>query len=103
MPLTCRFRGRRGSGTRGLARSAVTAEKRVSRAERSEGIVELARPSASRQCHRGNRILRSSGCRSREARGGRERKRDVSHAEHVDQVEEDELEGRVGVGEREVR
>ena len=46
-----------------------------------------------------HQVRRNSGCRSREARGGREGKRDLSHVEHVEQVEGDELEGRVGVGE----
>ena len=47
-----------------------------------------------------HQVRRSSGCRSRQARGGRERKRDLSHAEHVEQVErQSKLEGRGGVGE----
>ena len=39
-----------------------------------------------------HKVRRSSGCRSRQARGGRERKRDVSHVDHVEQVEGEELE-----------
>lgn len=47
-----RSHGRLATYTIILARSAVTAEKLVLRAERSEGVVELARPSGSRQDHR---------------------------------------------------
>jgi len=40
-----------------VPRSAVTAEKLVLRAERSEGIVELARPSGNRRDCQENRAL----------------------------------------------